>query len=37
MPCLYWAAPTTMEMARRTTLGYRMVHCRQERIACIVG
>jgi len=28
MPCPYRAAPTTTPMARRTTLGYRMFHCR---------
>ncbi len=28
MPCPSCAAPTTTEMARRTTLGYRMFHCR---------
>jgi len=27
VPCSYCAAPTTTEMARRTTLGYRMVRC----------
>jgi len=37
MPCPNCAAPTPTQMARRTTLGYRMFRCRQERIACIVG
>jgi len=27
VPCPYCAAPTTTEMARRTTLGYQMCHC----------
>jgi len=26
--CPYCAAPTTSQMARRTTLGYRMFQCR---------
>ena len=34
MPCPYCAAPTTTEMVRRTTLGYRMVHCRACRRTC---
>jgi len=34
MPCPYCAAPATTEMARRTTLGYRMVHCRACRRTC---
>jgi len=34
MPCPYCAAPTTTEMVRRTTLGYRMFHCRACRRTC---
>ena len=28
MPCPYCAAPTTTELPRTTTLGYRMFRCR---------
>ncbi len=34
MPCPNCAAPTTTEMRRRTTLGYRMFHCRTCRRTC---
>ncbi len=34
MPCPYCAALTTTEMRRRTTLGYRMFHCRACRRTC---
>ncbi len=34
MPCPYCAAPATTEKRRRTTLGYRMVHCRACRRTC---
>ncbi len=34
MSCPYCAAPTTTQMARRTTLGYRMFHCRACRRTC---
>jgi len=27
MPCPYCATPTTTQLARRTTLGYRMFRC----------
>src|SRR6516164_2889344 len=34
MPCPYCAAPTTTEMHRRTTLGYRMFRCRTCQRTC---
>jgi transposase-like protein len=34
MPCPYCAATTTTERARRTTLGYRVFHCRACRRTC---
>jgi len=34
VPCPYCAAPATTEKRRRTTLGYRMVHCRACRRTC---
>ncbi len=34
MSCPYCAAPTTTEMRRRTTLGYRMFRCRACRRTC---
>jgi len=34
VPCPYCAAPTTSQMARRTTLGYRMFRCRACRRTC---
>ncbi len=34
MPCPYCAAPTTTEMRRRTTLGYRMFRCPACRRTC---
>ncbi len=34
VPCPYCAALATTEMARRTTLGYRMFHCRACRRTC---
>ncbi len=34
MPCPHCAAPTTTQMARRTTLGYRMFRCRACRRTC---
>ncbi len=34
MPCPNCAAPTTTEIRRRTTLGYRMVRCRTCRRTC---
>jgi putative transposase len=34
MPCPYCAAPTTTELPRTTTLGYRMFHCRSCRRTC---
>ncbi len=34
MPCPYCAAPTSTELVRRTTLGYRMFHCRACRRTC---
>ena len=29
MPCPYCAAPTTIELSRTTTLGYRMFRCQR--------
>jgi len=34
MSCPYCAAPTTTQMGRRTTLGYRMFRCRACRRTC---
>jgi len=34
VPCPSCAAPTTSQMARRTTLGYRMFHCHSCGRAC---
>ena len=34
MSCLYCAAPTTTELPRTTTLGYRMFRCRVCRRTC---
>ena len=34
MPCPYCAAPTTTELPRTTTLGYRMFRCRSCRRTC---
>ncbi len=34
MSCPHCAAPTTTQMARRTTLGYRMFRCRACRRTC---
>ncbi len=34
LPCPYCTAPTTTQMARRTTLGYRMFQCRACRRTC---
>ena len=34
MPCPSCAAPTTTDLPRTTTLGYRMFHCRACRRTC---
>jgi len=34
MPCPYCAAPTTTEVRRRSTQGYRMIHCHACRRTC---